>query len=402
MLSGIAAFAALPEASAQANEYHLPTNVGTAECPAGTSVIYQVNEAGRDEAPITIRYCTFPIVEGQGYVEVTTEAECGEVGGGGWVPEAGLCWGGGDFGDDLTAEICQNAVFVEGMVHPNPALGETNSCLVPWYKTAPATTVPTDDGVTSTEVDGNIATVELSEDFAADAAGDATVSTNPIVYSGPIPADRILRFTIPTGFENAVYTVRVTTTSGTQAFLNFTLDNAEPGTSVPATVAPPPPPELELALTDPYECGGGFSGYITDGTPPYTISYRIDSDFYSADLGHFVSDTGEFATPEGFLDYSQIPEAWYSVSISIADSAQWTRTLSLLGYATEYITDDCGQATEAVVVPAAQPADNEQPVGLAVTGTTTDTALLVSQLLLGFGLSTLALLRLAHVRRRTD
>ena len=404
MFGGIAMLAAAPDASAQAgagNAYHVPPNVGASECPAGQSVIYQVNADGRDEEPITIRYCTFPVDVAQGYVEVTTEAECVE-GSGGWVPEAGLCWAGGDFGTDLTAAICQNSVFVENMVHPG--LGTTNSCLIPLYKAAPVTQVPTQDGVNSVGVSGTTATVELSPDFVAEipAGGTVTVSVNPIVYIGPIPANGIIQFTIPTGFEGAEYTVRATTTSGMQAILTFTL--AQAPTPATVVVAPPAPADLEMKVTDPYTCGGGFTGEIVEGLAPFTISYRIEGQNYAADLGSFVSPTGVFETPEGYLDYSQIPDGVYSVSIRMSDSSQQTKSLAFDGFATEHITDDCGDdaasTAAAVAIPAAQPADNEQPVGLAVTGTSTDDAFLLSQVLLGFGLSGIASARLMRIRRR--
>ena len=313
-----------------------------------------------------------------------------------------MCWAGGDFGTDLTVAICQNSVFVENMVHPG--LGTTNSCLIPLYKAAPVTQVPTQDGVNSVGVSGTTATVELSPDFVASvpAGGTVTVTVNPIVYIGPIPADGIIQFTIPTGFEDAEYTVRATTTSGAQAILTFTL--AQAPTPATVVVAPPAPAELEMKVTDPYTCGGGFTGEIVEGLAPFTISYRIEGQNYAADLGSFVSPTGVFETPEGYLDYSQIPDGVYSVSIRMSDSSQQTKSLAFDGFATEHITDDCGDdaasTAAAVAIPAAQPADNEQPVGLAVTGTSTDDAFLLSQVLLGFGLSGIAGARLMRIRRR--
>ena len=419
MLAGLLSIAGAPGAEAQVdpnNTYHIPPRflipVGDAGneplCPGTGSVLYEVDADGG----MLIRYCTLEATaDNPGYVLVTTEAECADARAkgvqsgndtlndrGNWLAEVGLCWGGGTVDPDLTAESCQNSIFA--------SVGPTKTCMIPIYKAAPADMVLPADVASLWGLEGTSATLQLRPEFIAqlDAGGWILITTNPVVYNGPVPADGILRFTIPAGFENAQYTVRAATSSGDQATFTFSFNDALPSGAVNNAVVPAaPPPELELALTDPYECGGGFTGQGGGGTPPYTISYRIDSAWYSADLGSFVSDTGQFETPDGYLDYSQIPEAWYSVSISIADSAQWTRTLSLNGFATEYITNNCGgSAATAVAVPAAQPADNEQPVGLAVTGATTDAALLVSQLLLGLGLSMIALLRLAHVRRRDD
>lgn len=431
MLGALMSLVGAPPAHAQApsgNEYHIPPRFvadpgpEAAPCPAGSSVLYEVDADGLTVGDIIIRYCTLEAASASsGFVLVTTEADCAEArtygvdngsgtllfDRGNWIPEVGLCWGGGNVGTELTAELCQGSIFASGIAF---GPGTTNTCMIPIYKAAPPDFVPPEDLATLWELDGTTATIELLPAFIdqLEADGWILITTNPVVYNGPVPADGILRFTIPAGFEDAQYTVRATTKAGTQATLTFSFNDAIPArpstpSATRAVLPPPPPPELDLALTDPYECGGGFTGHITDGTPPYTISYRIESNFYSADLGSFASDTGQFSTPDGYLDYSQIPDAWYSVSISIADSAQWTRTLSLIGFATERLTQDCGEApAAAAAVPAAQPADDEQPVGLAVTGTTTDMAMLVSQLLLGLGLSTLAMLRLAHIRRSDD
>lgn len=109
-----------------------------------------------------------------------------------------------------------------------------------------------------------------------------------------------------------------------------------------------------LAFEDPYNCGAGFFGDVAGGNAPYTIAYSISGPAGTYDLGSFsVPQAGHYDSPVGFIDYAVIPDAVFSVSITISDSSNPPLSLTRADLFSALITDQCDGPV--VVQPAITP-----------------------------------------------